>query len=842
MTYAPRPVAKSGLDKKFLHKNSDSILYRPVVFNLLVWIVLAAVSLLPVNELYANPWSKQTLSTEPQKEKTEIYISINTAELDQKIKTIGSVDFIGNGRTFIYANPQLIDYLQKSGIKYRTEKSPGEVDFDLNMVDVDQLFDKNLTETWDFYPTYEAYIALMHQFETDFPDLVEIINIGSTVQGRDLLFARIRPDISTPAAVPQFIYTSTMHGDETAGFVLSLRLIHHLLTHYGVDEHITHLMDQLEIWICPNENPDGTYTNNNATVNGATRANANGIDLNRNYPTPHPNPPWPPQTPIQPETQAMMDLAAANNFIMSANMHGGIELVNYPFDTWVSSQNTHADHSWWQLVMQEYVDTVHAHSPAGYMTGQGNGITHGGDWYVVYGSRQDYFNYFHGCREFTLELSNQKLLNPALLPAHWEYNYRSLINYMKQATYGIHGVVRDATTLDPLYATLTLAGHDQLNSEVATSMPLGNFSRPVLAGSYDLVFSAEGQPDITYPGLTIDDYERIDLSIHFSEDAYPLYIFSQDITQGRVTGKGIYASGQQVQVEAIPAEGYRFVNWQTDDGQIIGHDAELTFTMPQESHTLYASFEEPPTSFAVVFAPGEGNGTVSAQMDDASINSGFVAPIGSDILFVAEPALGYKVDSWIVNDSILTDYHDTEYMYEDLQSSIELITNFTKQDYTLTVTIAEQGSGQVAVYPDNTTFQYGESITLNATPADGFSFLSWANEEGEILSQFASWSFSMPPNNLSVVAVFELLSGFSEELTHGKLKIFPNPTRNHLALEAGFEMVSIEITDEQGRVILSKEGLEGQKANIDLAGKAPGFYFVRVFGKETNAVKKLQIF
>ncbi|MBK6966465.1 MAG: hypothetical protein IPH20_21860 [Bacteroidales bacterium] len=95
-----------------------------------------------------------------------------------------------------------------------------------------------------------------------------------------------------------------------------------------------------------------------------------------------------------------------------------------------------------------------------------NGITNGYDWYEVAGGRQDYMNYFHHCREVTLEISDVKLLPAAQLPAHWNYNFRSLILYMKQATYGFRGLITDQVTGNPVEAKVLLTGHDALNTEV----------------------------------------------------------------------------------------------------------------------------------------------------------------------------------------------------------------------------------------------------------------------------------------------------------------------------------------------------------------------------------------
>ena len=61
------------------------------------------------------------------------------------------------------------------------------------------------------------------------------------------------------------------------------------------------------------------------------RGNANGFDLNRNFPevisSENPN-----AGVIQPETQAVIDWIHNTTFVLSANLHGGELVANYPFD------------------------------------------------------------------------------------------------------------------------------------------------------------------------------------------------------------------------------------------------------------------------------------------------------------------------------------------------------------------------------------------------------------------------------------------------------------------------------------------------------------------------------
>jgi len=198
-----------------------------------------------------------------------------------------------------------------------------------------------------------------------------------------------------------------------------------------------------------------------------------------------------------------MAFASAHNFTMSVNFHGGSELVNYPWDTWPTLA---ADDAWWQFVSHEYADTVHANAPASYMDGYDNGITNGYQWYEINGGRQDYMNYFHQCREATIEISNTK--NPAAsqLLTYWNYNYKSFLNYIQQCLYGVRGLVTDSVTGQALRAKVFIAGHDMDSSHVYSSLPVGNYHRFLAPGTYTLTFSAPGYVTKSVSGITVSNY------------------------------------------------------------------------------------------------------------------------------------------------------------------------------------------------------------------------------------------------------------------------------------------------------------------------------------------------
>ncbi len=411
-----------------------------------------------------------------------------------KLTNLISIDNVDGLTVYAYATDQQFAYFRTLGYRYEVLPSPGS----LINPPMSNTVEGVITD-WDTYPTYQAYLDMMNLFATTYPNLCQIVNIGTTVQGRQLLFAKLSTNIGVQENEPEVMYSSSMHGDETTGYILMLHLIDYLLTNYGTDPQITRLLDSTEVWINPLANPDGTYHGGNNSVSGAWRYNANSVDLNRNFPDPaagaHPD-----GNAWQPETIAMMNFAAAHSFVISANFHGGAEVVNYPWDTW---SRLHADNTWFINVSRAYADSVHAHSPSGYMDDLNNGITNGYAWYRVTGGRQDYMTYFKGDREETIEISATKLLPANQLPAHWDYNRISFLNYLENSLYGIRGVVTDSSTGDPLAAVVTVIGHDIDSARVFTDPNVGDYHRMLANGTYNLSFASPGYITQTVSGIGV---------------------------------------------------------------------------------------------------------------------------------------------------------------------------------------------------------------------------------------------------------------------------------------------------------------------------------------------------
>lgn len=419
-----------------------------------------------------------------------------------------SIDNVNGNKVVAYASKKQFRNFYRTKRAFTLLPLPAEIP--KNLLKEEAQLTPAVITSWNDYPTYSGYDSAMNAFQSSYPALCRMFSIATLPSGRKLLFLKITSNVDVRGNKPQFLYTSTIHGNEPTGYVTLLHLIDYLLAGYGSDPRVTYLLDNIELYVNPLANPDGCYAGGNSTVYNATRGNANHVDLNRNYPDPqagaHPD-----GHAYQPETQAFMRLADSLNFTMSANFHTGAEVFNYPWDTW---SMVHADDDWWSRMGIQYADTVHANSSSGYFTdlfsGTHPGVTNGYAWYQVTGGRQDYMTYFKHCRECTIELSSASIPAANSLLNFWNYNYRSLLNYMEQSLFGIRGLVTDSCSGDPLHAKVYITGHDHDSSEVYSNLPVGDYHRLLFSGIYTLTFSSPG-----YISKTIQN-------VHVSNDSTTL--------------------------------------------------------------------------------------------------------------------------------------------------------------------------------------------------------------------------------------------------------------------------------------------------------------------------------
>ena len=798
-------------------------------------------------------------------QRNEYYFSfkLNADDDLSKIARTISVDKVDGDVVVAYANNLNFMEFKKLGHDITLLTPP-------SLVEEHRMFDGNSRATyeWDSYPTYEAYEEMMFDFAQNHPDKCEIITLGTLSSNRKILVAHINNGVSD--GKPKFLYTSTIHGDETTGYIMMLRLIDYLLENQTLPE-VQNVLDNIDLFVCPNTNPDGTYHGGNNTVNGATRANAQGIDMNRNFPDmndgPHPD-----GNPYATETEWLMDFAQNYQFTMAANYHGGAEVMNYPWD---NETDLHVDDAWWQLVSREYADLCHQVNP-NYMTFKNNGITNGAQWYMIGGGRQDYMNYYHKCREVTIECSDTKCPSGSQLPNFWNINKNSIFAYMNQCLYGIHGVVTDMNTGAPLSATISISNHDNDYSVVESQMPAGDFHRPIKGGTYNVVVTANGY----YPfqqTVTVADGQTVVLNVALEPGEGLIADFnvsSTNVANGGVVNFTDASWGIGINSWSWEFEGAEPSTSSVQNPQGIRYSENGVFgvrlTVTNENGLTDTKYAEGLITVmnSVNMHAGEETTCSSLFYDDGGPNSNYSDNRNYTLTFFPDTeGAKIKVDFLSFNTESNYDYLK---IYDGTSTSSAMIGSYTGGNSPGTV-VASNAQGaltfnftsdsyssepgweavvscsglplEVYAQAESDTLCPGESMHLNAVVSGGngnFTF-DWSPKEN--LDDFSSMTpvFTAPENgeftyvvtvsdgeqtNSASVSFFVADCLSTDELPEMEIGVFPNPSSSTIQIMLDHECQYVEISmfNNLGQMVKAVVN----STDISVEDLASGVYLVRI--------------
>jgi hypothetical protein len=452
--------------------------------------------------------------------RNEVYFAIypnSPEELKPLIDDI-TIDRIdeGNNKVIAYANKKAFKKFLQYNLRYEVllppcfENVAPMSDYKDYLLSKRSGLKKTVTHgNWLAYPTYDAYVQMMAQFQTSFPNLAKEVVLGTTVQGRQVLALKVTKNVSASNGKPRFLQTATVHGDEVLNYINTLHMIDTLLDRYGLDTRLTRLLDNIEFWFVPLYNPDGTYRGGNATVQSAQRYNQNGVDLNRNYPCPcgqtGSHALYGLYTSREPENLAVFNLWQKYVFHLSTDQHGGTETVLWPYG---AISRRPCDEAWYIWAATRFVDTVHkACNNNGYFTscgGDGKGNIYS-ELYVCHGTSIDYSLFYNRGRPLPMETSLTKLVPASSIATYWDYQKEALIQFYELLLTGIQGTVKNSVTKAPiLHAKSSEATHD-FDSAWSYTDTAGFYLRFILQGTWNLTFSAPGYVSKTVT-ITVNNY------------------------------------------------------------------------------------------------------------------------------------------------------------------------------------------------------------------------------------------------------------------------------------------------------------------------------------------------
>ena len=139
-----------------------------------------------------------------------------------------------------------------------------------------------------------------------------------------------------------------------------------------------------------------------------------------------------------------------------------------------------------------------------------------------------------------------------------------------------------------------------------------------------------------------------------------------------------------------------------------------------------------------------GSGTVSASPQATSYES------GASVTLTATPANGFTFTGW--SGALSGSSNPATVVMSSDKSVTAIFTAVTQTKYTLTTTTT--GSGTVSASPQATSYESGASVTLTATPANGFAFTGWSGA----ISGSSNPVTVVMSSNKSVTATFTAIS------------------------------------------------------------------------------------
>jgi|GEM_PF-3311627 len=341
----------------------------------------------------------------------------------------------------------------------------------------------------------EDVIAIFDALADDYPDIVQRITLGYSVEDREIAGIIISANPGIEEDEPEVRVVGAHHGDECMAVEISLEIADYLIGHYGQTgyEDVTDLVDNMEIMVAPLINPDGNATDEDGY---STRYNANGVDLNRDYGYQWRNDSSDTKPFGEPEVRAVVDDALLNNYVLSYTFHTVADYINYPWNLGYSSGTYFAAADDDEL---KYISDIYAAE-------SGAEPTNGCEWYMTNGDTNDWSYGSRGDLDITIETADY---NVALTAPK---NRDGVLETFKLLNRGIRGVVTNAVTGDPVEAMVLF---DEPKWQIYTDPLVGDYHKYVLPGTYSFTVWAPGYAAVRVQNVSVSagEMERRDVQL-----------------------------------------------------------------------------------------------------------------------------------------------------------------------------------------------------------------------------------------------------------------------------------------------------------------------------------------
>ena len=277
--------------------------------------------------------------------------------------------------------------------------------------------------------------------------------------------------------------------------------------------------------------------------------------------------------------------------------------------------------------------------------------------------------------------------------------------------------------------TLTVAVND---AELGSTNILGDttviYGSPVTLVAtatygYKLESWSTGQHDTS---ITVVVTENSTITANFAKRQFTIAATWTPVRLGNVTGAGQYDYLETATLTAVPADNATFVSWNDGDTNAVRQvlvDADYEFVATFASNYFRVT----------ALSADETMGTVTASRDSAS---------GTQVVtLTATPNPGYEFTHW--SNGVTT----AVYNLSGLVSDTTITAYFALRNYTVALTTADEAT--VTLTGAGTEYHYGDNVTVVATPAHGYRFVNWTDNNdvnSAVVSTDSAYTFIVTDN------------------------------------------------------------------------------------------------
>ncbi len=242
-------------------------------------------------------------------------------------------------------------------------------------------------------------------------------------------------------------------------------------------------------------------------------------------------------------------------------------------------------------------------------------------------------------------------------------------------------------------------------------------------GYHFVNWTLDGTVFSTNPTITVTVTGPANYVANFAINSYAITAESDPIGAGILTGAATYNHFETCTMTATPTENYHFVNW-TLNGTVVSSNPTFSFTVTGGANYV-AHFEPDAAEIDVMANPAEGG----VLTGDGTYS------YGSTCTLSAVANAGYTFLYWTRYGSVVST--DATFSFT-VTGNASYVAHFSLNTYVITVATIPGNGGTVT---GGGTYSHGATVTLTATPNEGYTFVHWT-KNGYVVSYNSTYTFT----------------------------------------------------------------------------------------------------